>query len=119
MNEQATLFGDGEGRSDDPATTSKPGHESAPTSDPCLTSCRTAVPLMADDVCRVCFHEAHAARGCVTVPPADINPYGHPCGCVEYVDAAAEGRIVVHSWSRSEMKSGETWYICPKCGRRK
>lgn len=52
-------------------------------------------PLLADDVCRVCFHPSHAYYVCTYVDPVDINPERHDCGCMEYVDAEAESKIVV------------------------
>ena len=54
------------------------------------------IPLLADDVCRVCFHDAHPDQICQEVDPVDINPQRHTCGCKEYVDLEAESRIVVH-----------------------
>jgi hypothetical protein len=53
-------------------------------------------PLVGPDVCRVCWHGPHrGTAACSAVDPVDINPYQHSCGCTEYVDEEAEGRITV------------------------
>ena len=52
-------------------------------------------PLLADDVCRVCFHGPHRVAACDFIDPPDINPHRYVCACTEYVDLEAESRIGV------------------------
>ena len=56
-------------------------------------------PLLADDICRVCFHVHPYAGRCgqreETPSPTSID-YG-VCDCREYVDLEAESRIVVEA----------------------
>lgn len=54
--------------------------------------------LLADDVCRVCYHGPHPDRPCVDIeetPTEDGEVEKSVCGCPEYVDLEAESRIVV------------------------
>jgi hypothetical protein len=52
--------------------------------------------LLADDQCRVCYHGPHAIP-CTDIAhdPGPDGDVASVCGCTEYVDLEAQGRIIV------------------------